>query len=433
MSDQLNNKHKEAIIFIAPLGAGFVDKSMKNIAYRMALALDRNAKTATVKFEIEIKNEPLVSKASKGKDEDENQIYSICKKANDEKMAFIDLYGLDYNKSLIRDYEESNLFIKTLRLFLAIFTNSHRLIPVLLSFNRKNFKAKTFSAKLQFVFGVAILCLLIIYVFSLFLAIYNVVFIQFSGLKIKIFSAFLSWKPINVTLNMLIKISPVVVLLVSFLELFKPNLKEIFAKSSIEFVSVIDYLSLGIHRDVINGKLADLVEYIVEKQIYQNIHIISYSFGAIVAIDSLFPSGRQPGERFNNVNTLVTIGCPFDFLRVFWPGYFNKRQGLIDSPKRWLNIYSPVDIFASNFRDDSKNCEAEKTVNLTNLQDDVKLKPKNIVYSCGLEIEELSFWAWLTLMGIRAHTMYWEPQFESEISCFDILIPKMYENSDFLK
>jgi hypothetical protein len=120
-------------------------------------------------------------------------------------------------------------------------------------------------------------------------------------------------------------------------------------------------------------------------------------------------------------------------IRLLWLNYFLKRQGFANIPKRWLNIYSTVDILSSNFRNDNRDDESEKTINAVNLHHDQKVKPENVIYSEGFDVNDLSLFNWLTLIGIRSHAMYWEKNFQSEISCFDILIPKMYENSDFLR
>ena len=47
---------KDAIIFIPGLGQEFVDQSFENIARRIALAFERQAKTPQSKFSLKIKN-----------------------------------------------------------------------------------------------------------------------------------------------------------------------------------------------------------------------------------------------------------------------------------------------------------------------------------------------------------------------------------------
>jgi len=421
---------KDAIIFIPGLGQGFVDQSFENIARRIALAFERQAKTPQSKFDVKITNESF---GSGGQPQKNYQVATILREDNNEEdrnnpraVPLIDVYGFDYHSLLTKDYNSPNLLVNAFRLFLSIFINIPKLIPL---FGGEQRKAKTFTEKLQTLYAISILALLIVYMGILLLASLNVLWIASPQEEIKTLleSAKLS------NLSSWIKSSTLMVIVIAIIEVFKPNIKESFTKASIEYAGTVDYLALGANRNIIIGKLTDLFEKIAEKPDYENIHVIAYSFGTIIAIDSIFPIERMPTERFHTLKTLVTIGCPFDLIRLLWLNYFLRRQGFANIPKRWLNIYSPVDILSSNFRNDSKDDESEKTINAVNLHHDQRVKPENIIYSEGFDVNDLSLINWLTLIGIRSHAMYWEKTFQSEISCFDILIPKLYENSDFLR
>jgi hypothetical protein len=291
----------------------------------------------------------------------------------------------------------------------------------------KGRKAKTLIEKLQALYVIFVLALLIAYMIVLLAAsldlISSILAQQFDG---QLFP--------NLNLSGWLENSTAIVIFIAIVELFQPNIKEIWKQSAITYTSVVDYLSLGRHRNTIKGQLTNLIEYIAEKQEYDNIHLIAYSFGSIVAIDTIFPINNMPTQRVNLLKTFVTIGCPFDMIRLLWQDYFTNRQGITNIPQRWLNIYSPIDILGSNFRNDNQDGEAQKTIDLTNLnQPEQKTKPENIIYSEGFNSQNLSLIKWLTLMGIRSHLMYWEKTFELELSCFDVLIAKMYENNDFLQ
>ena len=64
----------------------------------------------------------------------------------------------------------------------------------------------------------------------------------------------------------------------------------------------------------------------------------------------------------STVKNLVTIGCPFDMVRTYWPNYFINRQRQSNAPVQWINIYAPLDVFGSNFRDDDKTDDAEQGI-----------------------------------------------------------------------
>lgn len=422
---------KDAIIFIPGLGQEFVDQSFENIARRIALAFERQAKTPQSKFAVKMNNESCGSDSQPEKNYQVATILREDKKENEEgiknsqAVPLIDVYGLNYHSLLTKDYYSPNLLVNAVRLFLSIFINIPKLIPLFFGGQRK---AKTFTEKLQTLYATFVLALLIVYMVILLSASLNVVLSPFPeairNLKeSEVFSILYSW----------LNDSTVVIIIIAIIEVFKPNIKESFTKASIEYAGTVDYLALGVNRNILIGKLTDLFEEIAEKSDYENIHVIAYSFGTIIAIDTIFPIERMPTERFHALKTLVTIGCPFDLIRLLWLNYFLRRQGFANTPKRWLNIYSPVDILSSNFRNDNKDDESEKTINAVNLHHAQKVKPENVIYSEGFDVNNLSLINWLTLIGIRAHAMYWEKTFQSEISCFDILIPKMYENSDFLR
>jgi hypothetical protein len=178
--------------------------------------------------------------------------------------------------------------------------------------------------------------------------------------------------------------------------------------------------------------LTDLLECLAEKQEYRHIHLLAYSFGTLVALDNIFPAGGQPGARFAKLHTFITIGCPYDLIRLFWPQYFENRYGLPETPPRWLNIYSRMDILASNFRDDDQKGEAQIPLELL---PELKLPaclPENIHYSVSQEPEKITFLNSLSPLNLLAHSGYWEHTFEAEITCFSPIIRRMYSGDAML-
>lgn len=125
---------------------------------------------------------------------------------------------------------------------------------------------------------------------------------------------------------------------------------------------------------------------------------------------------------------LVTIGCPFDIVRTFWPRYFKDRERLEGTPKQWINIYSPIDVLGSNFRDDSETKEA--TAGIEFLQEGLRAIPANVPYGVGPRV------GWrhvLTMNGLRAHGFYWQHQDDVEVSAFAPLIESVYSGSTVLR
>jgi hypothetical protein len=228
----------------------------------------------------------------------------------------------------------------------------------------------------------------------------------------------------------------------------RKNAKLFLARFSAWYIGTITYLNQGSSRNNIKGQLVSLLEHVVEKRkdgnTYRKVHIMGYSFGSIVAIDAMFPDDYLY-NRPRAVNTLVTIGCPFDFIRTYWPTYFEQRVGFQGVPQQWLNIYAPTDVLGSNFLDEDKGDKrqgVELSVQRTSTTPDPYLgKPKhNKTFGkdemsqqrqsdnrIGQRIARLIKQAYIavTLVGFKVHSRYW---FDDPYApdCFDIVVREIY-------
>jgi hypothetical protein len=441
---ETDNNTVDAIIFIPGLGE-WVDQSAEGMARRIAVALDRNATTAQAEFNVESGGKDEIYQASSGQTK-KTQVRAIIRNYKDQKGSSIDFYTMDYGKSLTKNYQDENLLVQSFRLFLAIV----RSIPRLLRAFIPKYSAKKTTEKFQLVYATAILALLVVYMIFLFLATIDTVRQSPEILK----AMFPGGQPtatpsVEPTATSTIQptpapadqpaattpnqsgartpltVSQAIIILVAIVQVFIPNLKQKITNGAINYVGAIDYISLSERQNVIAGQLADLLEHIAEKGTYRHIHIVAFSFGSIIAIDNLFPSGSQPGARYNLIHSLVTIGCPFDLVRLYWPNYFKDRHALPGIPQKWFNIYSPVDVLSSNFRDDAKQERAEKSVNLA--ADAPLNPPENVIYTGGVNPNNLEILDWINLLGFRTHGMYWRAEEEAELSCFSVMTSKMYE------
>jgi hypothetical protein len=170
------------------------------------------------------------------------------------------------------------------------------------------------------------------------------------------------------------------------------------------------------------------LEYFAEHDTlrYDRVDIVAYSFGSVVAIDALYPLADIPGPRFEQIDTLVTIGCPFDIIRTYWPEYFDRRWHRVGVPRRWLNIYSPIDVFGSNFLD------VEGSEIGVRLQDGTTLRPHSEAWHVISEDRKVSPIQVLLMVGIKAHAMYWAPSFEQEDTVFAPVMRHLYAGHPLL-
>ncbi len=236
------------------------------------------------------------------------------------------------------------------------------------------------------------------------------------------------------------------------------NLRNALAAAAPALSSVTDYLAAGSHRNEIVGELARLINHLDESppddRAYRRVHLAAYSFGSVVALDALFQAETAVSPRFARIDTLITIGSPFDFIRTFWPDYFTERSALPGTPARWINVYSEVDVLGSNFLDEpswrdkrryrraaaaeKRKIEAEWATSLAqgvDLRDAGMRRPAdddNISFGPG-QSGGLSLSDWVRLTGFRVHEMYWDRQSPAAVSCFEPIVTRMYAEDQELR
>lgn len=126
------------------------------------------------------------------------------------------------------------------------------------------------------------------------------------------------------------------------------SLKDVLSRMSMTTTCASSYLAYGIGRNELVGHLARLLDHVGSREVeYRNVHLVGYSFGSVVALDSVFQDS-EVSATFGQITTLSTIGCPADFIRTYWRDYFVDRHPAPGKPL-WVNVYAPRDVLASNF------------------------------------------------------------------------------------
>jgi hypothetical protein len=202
--------------------------------------------------------------------------------------------------------------------------------------------------------------------------------------------------------------------------LIMPNANILIANLATEFVCANDYLERGSQRPLIQGNLDLLVNYISENEPDCKIHFHAYSFGSIVAIDHIFPFGKEVTRNTKTFcEALITIGTPFEFIKAYYPRFYLSRKMDMAARITWINIYSIADALATNFRKDAAAGESEFGV------DTSSIKPINQNY----EVIPISkgVMAFLMLSSLKAHGMYWDPKTEGQ-SCLGIVLEELRNN-----
>ncbi|HEX8391595.1 MAG TPA: hypothetical protein VF665_04480 [Longimicrobium sp.] len=131
--------------------------------------------------------------------------------------------------------------------------------------------------------------------------------------------------------------------------LWRRSLKETMQRVSTISACTSHYLAFGEHRNELLGGMARLLDRIRSRAgvTYDRVHLVGYSFGSVVAIDAVYQDS-EVNAAFDKVVSLTTIGCPADFIRTYYHDYFVNRCAPAH-PVRWVNVFSPADVLASNF------------------------------------------------------------------------------------
>lgn len=406
MSQNNNDKsERDAIIFIPGLGG---KQSTDTIAMRIASGLDLSAKTAKSEFKLKAGyDEDYDTKGDKALN---TRVRTIVWEQDNKSKEIADIYQFHYFDSLTKKYSGNNDFAKAVRLFFVLLINFPSFIAAIFRKSEKNI-----TEKLQFLFGIGLLGLFTTYFFVLVIAIYNII------VQIPEVQSLLKLDSGNSTSF----IAQIIIVIIAVVEAFKPSFKQSFSLAAQQYLSVIEYLSVGSRGPVLSGQFEHLLDHVQAKG-YRRVIVVGYSFGSIFVLDNFFPREREPAMRIQQVDTLVTIGSPFEIIRVFWPKYFENRGVDASVPKNWINVFSPDDIMGSNI--------SEKFA-ITDYKDKTKGYPSsedNILYKVGPAQKKTSIIGALGLVGLQEHMIYWEEEFEFGHSAFDEVVKKLYKESDIL-
>jgi hypothetical protein len=319
-------------------------------------------------------------------------------KSDTDKLVY-KLYDFEYSEQLNQNYQNKSLLIKNISLLLLVIRRLPRILVNL-------FKKSTYQKGGK-----------TIYLFFIFL-IMSLAVLSLLPLLIMTFDNTIAVENLNTIspkngLELAIKYG--IILTVTFI-LFMPESNIILTKIAAECITLEDYIQNKEQKQKIRMNLDNLVDYIVQHESNKKIHFHTYSFGSIIALDTLFPIDSEPNKNIKNrVNLLVTIGAPYEFINNYYPNFYKNRKDIMTKKIQWINVYSLLDAFASNFRYDNKAGEAN--FGILNKQE----IPININYENNHNVFDF-----LALKQIYMHESYWDDS-KSGQSCTRLIFFKMKE------
>lgn len=463
---------RDAIIFIPGIGTQWNDQSLENISGQIAKAIDLADAEPGARYQSEMHLVGLRGHAVK--------VCTISRRATEAAPPepAVDVVVMDYRESLKKWFNQKPILMKCLLVFFAILTVCSRLVKGRFAPSNRKKQIKSGGEKTQLIWASFMLWLLSCYLVLLLMAVgascqelahgafrssadtTNSVVVsvttnapaagQTNEAATVVRSAITNkpenpqpakpdksegktqwlWTKLTRWWGWAAKIvgniftnSPWLFILATLLGVAAPaKWRGMVEDASADYVCLLCYMSYGTRRNAIIGEFNEFVEGFYEWTAvsHRKVHVFAYSFGSIIALDALFPAGASPARRVQNLDTLVTIGCPFDVIRLTWPQYFSGRTNCQGTPRPWLNIYSTNDVISSNFRNDDLEGEAQESVECA--QGSKQPPPKNVAYKEGPHGQDLSFLETVVLMGLRSHAMYWDESCAAERNCFTYIV-----------
>lgn len=420
---------RDAVLFVPGLGSEstqWIDQSSRSIATQFAAALGRQNPTARFRAEAnELRQCHEVLAAEPGRPE----------------RNVLDVYVVDYHRTFVSGFESSSLLWKCLHVFVATAGSARKFFPALFGRSRRG---KTFREKLQFALLALLLSLSWVYLIVLGVAV-----------------AETGWRVVGPALQQVAgpqpdggepswvgrawdqaravgrwlaaAATPVVVFVTAVGVMVRPRLKEEFVRMMTNYYSAYDYLTFG-DGQLLVGLVAKRVQEVTAAGGYRDVHLVGYSFGCVVTLNSLFPRSAEPLPVFSRVATLVTIGNPVDVVRTFWPRYLKSRCARPAAPRRWLNVFSMDDILSSNFGDTrsaDRDPDPEVVFDIFSREpSDAPCPtgcgpgptPENIPLPSNTDSRDFSWAETIKLYGVKAHAGYWNSTRPEAPSCFDEIV-----------
>ncbi|MEZ4318572.1 MAG: hypothetical protein R3F61_13750 [Myxococcota bacterium] len=149
---------------------------------------------------------------------------------------------------------------------------------------------------------------------------------------------------------------------------------------------------------------------------YDRIHVVGYSFGAWVAVESLFTRSEDPPPACAEVHSLTTIGLPLQVLTTLWPDILGGRR----APRPGLHWHN------ASILDDPLG-----TADLTAEVDGIPMGDTIGGAQWGVE-RSVGALGSLCLLGLPLHQLYWDAHTSDSNSCYHPLVRRIFLDSPLM-
>jgi uncharacterized membrane protein len=340
------------------------------------------------------------------------EVVSICETGEEAKVVY-KIYEFKYHDLLTEKFNRRSILSKNWWLFLLVV----RKLPLIL---KRTYKKTPHNRPFQ-----------TLYLFFIFMTIAAAVLFMLPATIGHIVNTSVGTEALKtlrltdipfITKALLENFSEFLVSLIALTVLFLPDANVFIVNLATEFVCANDYLEQGGQKQMIQGNLEKLIDFISENETDCKIHIHSYSYGSILALDYIYPYGNKVTNNARKYcEAIITIGTPFEFIKSYYQNFYKDRYTEFGDLLCWINVYSVGDALGTNFRNDGKIGTAE--FGLT----DSSNKPINVSYEITAQ-RRMGIVDFFTLHSVRVHGMYWDEKEEGQ-SCLGLVYETMKQKA----
>ncbi len=393
---------EEAIVFIPGLSLGLTkDRTLSGVVDRLTQACDQQSEARSTAWDAKWH-------AGNPKDPSTRRATIVRKDGDGPERAMIDIYEFAWSDRMVERWEKEGArqrifrgllgFWYGVKLTTRLFRGSETLDGGAVESDAKAMQSRR---KLQ-----ALLCLVML----LIVAVYLIGIIAAAISAIITTSDMLSGDALNKWVS---RLQWVALILTAGLTFVLPQLRGRIPEVGAALLAASDYIRLPSEPDKLAGEFAEALETIAARDGHERVQVVTYSFGSLVALDSLFPHAAPPVRSLDGVDRLVMIGPPFAFARATRKSYFAGRQhGAV--PTSWTTYWSRADLISSP---QPVGPDVNQPVQLGVHAPEVK------EYNVGLQ---LTFANMLSFYGFSSHSLYWADDGELDRNVFLIVVKDLF-------
>jgi hypothetical protein len=393
----------KTVVYVPGLLHGFLkSESLENYAHRYLRALELTNVKPNSKYVV------TYAKMNYGIKNIYASDIAIIKeiKSDGVEQVFCKLYMLDYGDLLMKDGRNKNLFFKFISVVLFLIVSAYEYIKSLSIGKQK----ASLSHSIQHMYLGSVFILVCLFGVLILPGLYVLLADLINEIPPVINAEILTSDLVANLQGFSKLLSEASLFVFTSLSLFFPKIREYITEYSERIIGLRNYIRLGDEKMNIIGKLEVLIDTITEVEQVEKVEVHGYSMGSIIVLDAFFPIGNKPAASLlTRVDTIVTIGCLYGIISKLYPKYFYGRRKYDLNIKNWYNVYSKIDVFASDFNSDQNNIEASGRLV------DQKIKPQNIIFE-AIDANSITFADYIFMIGLRAHTMYWGSEADS-VNC----------------